>query len=150
MKHIVYLAGPISGLSYTEANKWRADVTKQLNNEFVECRSPMRLKDHLKTATNLSALGDDRDITTTTRGIMRRDHNDCINASVVLVNFLDTNKPSLGTAMEIAWCYDRHIPVVLVMRPGDYHEHAMIQEAVAYITDSLEEGVRLVKGLLNQ
>jgi hypothetical protein len=51
--------------------------------------------------------------------------------------------------MEIAWAYDRHIPIIIIMeKSGNLHEHPMINEALTYRVDSLEEGIILTRSVL--
>lgn len=165
MKHYVYLAGPIQGLTYDQATTWREETARRLNSDRVECLDPLRGKYHLKGSTSLKADGYSQPMSTN-KGIMGRDHFDCCRADVLLVNVLGATKGSLGTAMEVAWAYDRHIPVVLVMEKdgkifdhvGDYnyeerdnpHQHAMFLEAATYIVPTLEEAERLIRVLLNE
>ena len=54
MKNLIYLAGPISGLSYGESTDWRQYVMDNLH-EDVEGLSPLRAKDYLKEE---ACLGD--------------------------------------------------------------------------------------------
>lgn len=150
MKHYVYLAGPITGLSYGAAVDWREGVEARLNSERVECLSPMRGKYHLATSTSLNALGDSTNAMSTPKGITRRDRFDCTRSSVVLVNFLGATRPSLGTTMEVAWCYDRGIPCAVVMEKDNVHQHAMIVEGATYVVDNLPEAERLVRFILNE
>lgn len=149
MKYLVYAAGPITGLSYDGATDWREEAALRLNSDRVEVLSPMRGKYHLKGTTELQPEGYKNPMSTN-KGIMGRDHFDCCRAHVLLVNLLGATKGSLGTAMEIAWAYDRHIPVVLVMEAVNPHRHAMLLEAATYIVPTLEEAYALVKALLNE
>lgn len=153
----VYLAGPISGLDYGESVSWRDEATRLLGAAGITAYSPMRNKEHLKNAGVLEqsypkyALSSDR-------GIMSRDHHDVITADALLVNLTDVKRVSVGTAMEIAWAWDRHIPTVVMMEDpatgGDGrfilnpHDHPMIREAIGWRVKTLEEAVHCVKSVL--
>jgi nucleoside 2-deoxyribosyltransferase len=83
------------------------------------------------------------------RGITRRDHNDCISADALVVNLLGAKIVSIGTMFELAWAYDRQIPVILVMEEyGNIHEHAMLEELYTYRVTSLDAACFLTRTLL--
>jgi nucleoside 2-deoxyribosyltransferase len=148
MKHYVYLAGPITGLTYDGCTDWRDAVALQLNSSKIECLSPLRGKAFLKDEKCITESDYPNPIATS-KGITRRDMFDTTRASCVFVNMLGTKRVSIGTVMEIAWAYNKQIPLVLVMEKGNMHEHAMILEAATYIVGTLEEGAKLVKFVLN-
>jgi hypothetical protein len=51
--------------------------------------------------------------------------------------------------MEIAWSWDNGIPVVVVIeREGNPHDHAMIQEAIGFRVETLDDGIQVVKAIL--
>ena len=146
----VYLAGPIGHLTYGEATEWRTLATKGLASYGIAAYSPLRAKEFLDTQeaipsrANVSPhpLG-------TSKGIMTRDFNDCVRADALLVNFLGVTRPSLGTAMELAWAYDRHIPVVVVAEPGNPNiDHPMMHEAAKFVVPTLRDGVELIRTIL--
>lgn len=149
MKHYVYLAGPIAGLSYGAATDWRGLVSSDLNSDKVECLSPMRGKAFLKETQVLSAGGYQHNAMSTDKGINRRDFFDCTRADCVLINFLGAQKVSIGTVMEVAWAFQARKPVVCVMEPGNVHEHCMINDCITYKVGTLEEASRLIKWLFN-
>jgi nucleoside 2-deoxyribosyltransferase len=150
----VYLAGAISGLTYGECTDWRQYVIDQFPPE-IKGYSPLRAKTYLADLANapIAASATDLDkmgrVMSTARGIMTRDVYDVRSSDVVLVNFLGTTKPSIGTTMEIAWAWDRHIPVVCAMEEsGNPHDHAMITEALGFRVPTLDEAIHIVKCIL--
>lgn len=150
MKKRIYLAGPITGLNYDQAQDWRTDVALQLNSKFVECLSPMRGKGFLKGGRTIHS-GAWPNAVASQKGITRRDMFDTVNATCLFVNLKDTKNVSIGTCMEIAWAYLKQIPSIVVMEPGNIHEqHVMIQEACTYVVPTVEEAIELAKYLLNE
>lgn len=149
MKHYVYLAGPITGLTYTGATNWRDKLSKDLNSDKVECLSPMRGKQHLLEAGVLHS-GNYDGILTTGKAITRRDYFDCTRADCVLVNLLGAEKVSIGTVMEIAWAYQAKIPTVVIMERNNVHNHVMVNEASHYIVESVEEAIGVIRYLFNE
>lgn len=155
----VYLAGPITGLSYGGCTDWRKYACEQLANTGIVGVSPLRAKDYLKNET---AIGDSYEhiALSTSRAITTRDRFDCVRADTLLVNLLGAERVSIGTVMEIAWADAARVPVVLVMEPaveentglvaskGNVHEHAMLRECVGFRVQTLDEGLNVVKAIL--
>lgn len=163
----IYLAGPITGLSWKEATEWRNWVTRELQPLGIQVYSPLRFKNYLShldkssvdpsdSAVELSGKDDkpvladhyDEFVLSTQKGIMTRDRWDATRCDVLLVNFLNAKKVSIGTIMEIAWADSKRIPTIVVMEPDNIHKHAMLLEAAGYVVKSLDEAVLVVKALL--
>lgn len=149
MKKRVYLAGPISGLSYEGAQDWREDVALQLDSKYVETLTPMRGKGFLKGIGTIHS-GAWEGAVASQKGITRRDMFDTVNATCLFVNLKDATRVSIGTVMELAWAYLRQIPTVVIVEPGNIHEHVMVMEACTYIVPTVAEGVELTRYLLNE
>ncbi len=143
----MYLAGPITGCSYGECTDWREYVANQLPE--IECLSPMRAKKYLEGHANIFKCyqGDDwfKKAMSSARGIMSRDHWDCKRCDILFVNFADAKSVSIGTCMEVAWCYGEK-PIVAVV--DNWHDHAMINEAITHPAPSVEQAVEIVRALL--
>ncbi len=145
-KYLIYLAGPISGLSYSESTNWRQYVIDTLD-PAIEGLSPLRKKEYLKGEESLGDQYSDWPLSTQ-RGIYARDRFDCHRSDVVLVNLLGTETVSIGTCMEIAWAAQNNTPVVLIMEPGNIHDHSMIREACPFIVNDIDSAVEVVHALL--
>lgn len=144
----VYLAGPISSLTLDEANDWRRIANLELLQAGITCFSPLRGKSFLADVGPLGSHGYSQHPLSTDRGVMTRDRFDCMRADVILANFLDAERISVGTVMEIAWADAARIPVVAVMEPGNVHEHCMLDEAIGFRVSTLDAGLDLVKSIL--
>jgi nucleoside 2-deoxyribosyltransferase len=144
----VYLAGPITGLSYEGCTSWRDWAFKELYNAGHDGLDPMRAKGYLARE---DCIGSDYDtVLSCSRGIMTRDHWDCTRCDVLLVNLIGATNVSIGTVMEIAWAFECRIPIVLcIEKEGNVHDHAMIREAVGFRVETLEEGLNVVKAILS-
>jgi len=148
MKPSVYLAGTITGSSFTEATGWREDVTQILEASGIACFSPLRTKTYLLEETCIADSYEEK-VMSSQRGIYARDFYDCRSKDAVFVNLLGATKVSIGTVMEIAWATAYSKPIVLVMeKEGNLHDHAMIREACPFIVHSLEEGIHIMKSIL--
>lgn len=148
----VYLAGPISHVSYGACTGWRDEAEAALKAWGIKGLSPMRGKDFLKHVTCFSQQCDaysDNPLSSP-RGIMTRDYYDATNCDVLLVNLLGAEKVSIGTVMEIAWAYQARTPIVLMIESGgtNVHEHSMIHEAIGYRTDKLAEAIEITRLIL--
>jgi len=149
MRRSVYLVGPITGQSYKGATDWREHAKKFLSNHGIAGLNPMRGKDYLLAETSISDKYD-LHVMSTSRGIMTRDYFDCMNAGVILANFLGADRVSIGSAMECAWAYVNHTPLVVCMEPdGNLHDHSMIREATGYRCETLDEGLHIATAILN-
>lgn len=143
----VYLAGPISGLSWSEATEWRKQVHDELAEFGIQCLSPLRFKDFLESETSIRDSYPDHALAST-RGIYTRDRWDVSRSDLILVNFLGTTKVSIGTVIEIAWADMLNKPIVYLTDEGNIHNHAMIMEAVGFPVYTLEDAIDTIKALL--
>lgn len=151
MQHSVYLAGPISGLSYSESVDWRKSVAADLEAVGIRAFSPMRHKDYLAGEKCLAAVIPDtmKRVMSTHRGIISRDRFDATRCDVLFVNLLGAKTVSIGTMMELAWADLSRTPIVFAMEAaGNVHEHGMVMEAINFRVPTLEEAVHVVKCIL--
>lgn len=144
----IYLAGPISGVTYDGATEWRERMAAALDTKETKTFSPMRGKEYLKAQGTLHSGTYDGTMTGA-KAIMGRDFFDCTRSTVVVINLLNTKKVSIGTVMELAWCYQAQIPTIVLMEPGNIHDHVMANEACTYKVGSIEEAISVAKVLLN-
>jgi nucleoside 2-deoxyribosyltransferase len=144
---LVYLAGPITGLTFNGANDWRADVQRRLKAPIVGL-SPLRCKQYLSKERAVASMGYEGHPLSTPQGITSRDRFDCQRADVVLFNFLDAERVSVGTCIEIGWADSARRPMVAVMEPGNLHDHAIVRAAVPFVVGSVDEAVDLIHAIL--
>ncbi len=150
----VYLAGPITGLTYGECSDWREFAVMSLGMAGIKGLSPMRAKEYLQqingplsgTCEEYEHLG----VMSTPRGIMTRDRFDATRCDVLLVNLLGAKQVSIGTVMEIAWADSVRTPIVCAIEPEreNIHSHAMIFEAIGMRVPTLEEALHVTKAIL--
>lgn len=143
----VYLAGPITGLSFEGATDWRNDVVDKLVAVGIDAYSPLRAKAYLR---GVNAIADHypESVLSSRKGITNRDRFDVMNCDVLFVNMLGSTKASIGTAIELGWADAFRKPIVLVMEPGNVHDHAMVNEVSGFVVRTMEEGIDVVKALL--
>jgi hypothetical protein len=142
-KFLVYLSGPIAGLTYKEGSDWREYVTKSFP-PHIQGVSPLRGHRMLEAMGPITNNMIDHPLRTD-RAINARDKFDTLRAQCVLVNLLGTEKVSIGTVMEIAWAHDHNIPVVCAIEPeGNLHDHPMIRDSISVRVASLDEAIEVV------
>lgn len=146
MKKSVYLAGPITGLTFAGCTDWRDYAARELAPE-IDAYSPMRQKHFLADHGELAGAYDHHPLSTA-KGITTRDRHDCTNCHVILMNLLDAKRVSVGTMIEIGYAAIARRPIVLVMEPGNIHEHPMVEEEAGYRVHTLEEGIAVVRSIL--
>ncbi|MCB2106378.1 MAG: hypothetical protein KDE14_01700 [Rhodobacteraceae bacterium] len=147
----MYLAGPISGLTYDGAEDWRKLAKASLAGHGIKAVSPLRGKDYLRGMPALTAdcagYGD-LNCMSSPRGIMTRDRFDATRCDTLLVNLIGAERVSIGTVMEIAWADQCRTPIVVAIEPhGNPHEHAMITEAIGFRVPSLSEAIHVVRAI---
>ena len=148
----VYLAGPITGLPYTNCTFWRDYAKAKLFDVGIKTYSPMRAKEYLSKLPAISGTGEEYAHLgpfSTPKAIMSRDFFDCAKADVVLVNFFFAKAVSIGTVAEMAWAYANRTPIVVVMEEsGNPHEHLFIREMAGFRAGTLDDGLDIVKAIL--
>ena len=151
----IYLAGPITSCSFQGANDWREGVKQELKNEFgdkIKVLSPMRGKHYLKDCKEISATGNEKlGIISGGPAILARDYSDATTSDMILVNLLGAEKVSIGSMFEIAWAYQNHIPVVLVIEDDtqNIHSHSMFFAMCGYRVNNLHDALIIVKSFFD-
>jgi nucleoside 2-deoxyribosyltransferase len=145
----VYLAGPITGLSYGGCTEWREAVSQELTSNGITCFSPLRAKQYLKDQKVISGSYLEHTLSRS-KAINERDHYDCSTCDTILVNLLGAkDRISIGTVMEVAWGFAYRKPVILAMEPeGNPHQHSMLIESCSFVLPTLEEAVRTTMAIL--
>lgn len=151
-KHVVYLAGPITGLTFGECTDWRVEATASLAQEGIHGASPMRGKAFLAPFGKLSGTGEEYahvNVLASQRAITTRDRFDATRCSVLLVNLLGATRVSIGTMFEIAWADLKRIPIVCAIEEsGNCHEHMMLREMIGFRVTTLDEALAVTKSIL--
>jgi nucleoside 2-deoxyribosyltransferase len=150
----VYLAGPISGLTYDQGQDWRALIASQLQQRGILGYSPLRAKAYLKAfgALEQSYQAKEQPLSclSSDRGITSRDRWDVMTSDAILFNFLGAERVSIGTCIEIGWADAFRKPCVVVMEPeGNLHDYPMIREIAGWRVPTLNDGVLILDRILN-
>jgi len=145
----IYLAGPITGLTYDGCTDWREHAIEYLKKYGINGVSPMRAKDYLSKEKIVA----DSYINTTlscSRGITTRDRFDSTHCNLFLANLLGAQKVSIGTMIEYGWADSVRTPIITIIeKEGNPHEHAMLRELTGFRVETLEEGLYVAKAILD-
>jgi len=144
---LLYCAGPITGVSFGESTDWREIIAKKLP-AHVHAVSPMRGKKYLADEKNIKDAYENHPLSSQ-KGITCRDRMDVMRCDAILVNFLGASKVSIGSVLEIAWADAWRKPIIIVMEKGNIHDHAMIREMAGFITDNLDDAVKIATAVLS-
>lgn len=147
MSKTVYLAGPITGLSYGGSTEWRGNVIAELARHDISGVSPMRGKDYLAGRTSIDDEYDEF-ILSTSRAVVTRDRWDCQRSDVVLVNLLGAQRVSIGTVIELGWADSARRPIIIAMDSDNPHDHAMVRELAGFLVPTLDAAVSTAVVLL--
>lgn len=161
----VYLAGPISGLSYEGAVDWREYAEERLSDTlgpFVDPRSPMRMKEHLKHVEEFRPTGYDTEEIMDSRAVVARDIFDVRTADVILMNLAHVERVSVGTMIELGAAAALNKLVVTVMpyeerteRPAgrgvtsspNPHDHLFVYELSGIVVPDLDAAIEVISAL---
>lgn len=141
----VYLSGPVTGCDFDEMTSWRGIARRILLETGIRPVSPLRGKegwfqeDQAKGGELPYRPGHNP------RQIVSRDHFDVLKADILLVNLLGAKRVSIGTVCEMAWAYDRHIPIIGVLEDGGTpHHHEFVLQMLTDRFDNLDDALQQV------
>lgn len=142
----VYLAGPIT--EDPKTHQWRREARKELSEKFViddPCSSKFdreTLKEAGGDATKIHELVDQHQ----SEILLPKSYQSVAACDIVLVNFAiePTDRPIIGTIMEIAWAWALHKTIIAIDGRGYYTRHPMIKGTVNAWAENLEEALEIV------
>ena len=149
----VYLAGPISGLTYADCTSWRDDFVADMRRIDPEGRiriaSPLRGKAYLASMGVIEVLGEHLKMPMSTdKAIKTRDHWDVRTCDIMVVNLLGATRVSIGTMIELGWADAHGKPVILLMEDDNIHTHPIVSEIAGFRVTSVAEAVAITYTVL--
>lgn len=140
----MYLAGPITGLTFVEAAAWRDRATFLLGVEDVDTLDPLRGKEHL---AGTGPLPNDFD-----GGLeaVAQDLDDVHRSDVVLANFEGCRSISAGTMAELGYAKATQAQVVSVVPRGNPHDHIFVKYISSRVVETLDDGIQAVLEVLGR
>lgn len=140
----IYLAGPISGLSYDDV-VGRIHAYRMTLPEF-EILSPMTGKEYLRNEIDLKAYGYGNPVSTN-HAIYERDMWMVKQCDVVFADLMNAERVSIGTVMELAWASLLGKHTVVAMEPENIHRHAFVLEAADIVFETATEAFKYIAKL---
>lgn len=155
LRPLIYLAGPITGCSWSGATSWREEVSKRLAAYSIDTASPMRWKRYLSGENKIADEYDTHPLSTG-KGIVCRDRNDVKRCDAVLMYLSGAEKVSIGTMIEVGWADAFGKPLIVVMEEprGVYdqineahhtiknpHEHGMVTTLASFVVQDLDVAI---------
>jgi len=146
----VYLAGPITGLSWAEATEWRVLAHQRLREHQIDCVSPLRGKEYLCEEEALGHRYEDK-IMSCGKAIVGRDLFDVRRCDMLLVYMANMVKPSIGTFVEMGVAHEAKVPMVVVCPPDSPHAtHPFITELASFMAPTLGDGLDVIVKVLGR
>lgn len=141
----IYLAGPIKGLSYEEATRWRKDAAAYLTGGWlvdgadlgsgIEIYDPMRGKEELRGVAEIPSVVKGS-VFTDADYIFQSDTWHIRNSDIVLVNLLGAKETwHIGTMFEIGYAYALKKQVIVVSDVEDVVLHPFIKNGSMVVPD---------------
>lgn len=157
LRTVIYLAGPIGGLTWDEATGWRngvADMLKPMttlsplrpmdmgNGETVDLRDSCFVND----GARLSNESTNKEKVVLPFGkLFKRDYMDVHTCGAMFTNFLGAKVKSVGTLCEIAWAYRRAIPNVVVIDKDNVNHNPFLDPQYSAQFDNLADAVNWMR-----
>ncbi len=149
-KPLVYLFGPIAGLSYAEASQGvRRDLAEGLEDSF-ETLSPMRDKEALRGLPSIQGTYP-KELTCSAQAVVMRDLTDVRRADVLVGWKVAGRHFSLGSPFEMGYAAALGKPIILILDPEDELRGHPFIEAVPLLTvvETVDDAVELTYSLFN-
>ena len=141
----VYLAGPISGCTREEANYWRDQCAKVLEDHGIEGRSPLRCEPLV--GERYEANNPDPRFGTA-RAIASKNLFDVQTCDFTLA-YMPKHLPfSKGTLVELAWAKALNKPTILVTDDPGTSGNPVVQACAGWIVTTLAEATDILIGVL--
>lgn len=125
----IYLSGPIIGTFFNEAKSWRTDVGEYLNKHGFGVLDPLRGTELLLDNKKIIDSAPISDPSLSDKAFVQRDKLDVLACDILLANFMEATKVSIGSLFELAWAEDHNKVVVVAMKKNDLlYNHPFIRE----------------------
>ena len=158
-QQVVYLAGPMSGLKFEDAQAWRSEATESLH----KLKDPRTKKPLYHVLNPLRGHADFRGkMFTPTGGFdddsaakvdIRRDRYDVLRCDIVYANLLGatkTGKVSIGTVFELVWGVESDKFILVIMEgKQNPHWHSFVRDAASIMVPTQADALEYMATILN-
>jgi hypothetical protein len=140
---VVYLAGPMFGLTVAQARGWR-DVARKYLEPYFRCFNPMDVIKELSENDILKCEYSDLGVSYSSKGIVRGDLYEVMQSQIILANLTDATSASIGTIREISTAaVVGNKLIVLIIPKGNIHNHPSVVDA-GVVVETLEEAINYI------
>ena len=147
-KPTVYLAGPIKGMNFEQANDWRTYVKAELAKYKIAGISPLRCEP-LIGEVYTAEYPDPR--FGTAKAIGSKNVFDVRNCNMTIAYIPeppDNSLHSWGTIAELSWAYILGKPAILVSDDPVVRGHPVLKATAGWIVEDLDDAVDICSGIL--
>lgn len=142
----IYLAGPISGLSYDDAITHFIERANKLSN--YDILHPMLGKEHLRSELELKAQGYGNPISTN-HAILFADFWRVDQCDILFIDLTKgKDRVSIGTVAEMSRAFAKNKLIITVLPDDNIHNHAFILEMSTIIFKTTDEAINYFNNLL--
>jgi nucleoside 2-deoxyribosyltransferase len=148
-KPTVYLAGPIVGCDFDQANTWRWGVASALADHNILGISPLRCEpmigDRYEAGYMCPKFG-------TAKAIGSKNRFDVRQCDMTLA-FIpepkgDLDWPSIGTICELSWAFADGKQTILVSDSQRIREHPVLNATAGWVLEDLDSAIDVIVGVL--
>jgi len=143
MQQVIYLCGPMTGLTPEQASAWREEATAKLTPQGFICASPMRVEGKLlKPGQTMAGLEDTDEPALQGPAIYWRDMYDLEQTNILFCNLNDVPLgPCIGSVYEIGFCdalRPRPARIVVARKDSPFRRHPMITTKADAVFEELD------------
>lgn len=142
----IYLAHPITGLSFEEVVTYFDGTALRLKDIGYDVIHPMIGKSYLRAENNLKAGGYTFP-PSTNHAIKERDRWMVSQADIILFDFSRAKSVSIGCCMELAWADLLGKHTIISLEADNVHRHAFIIECADIVFDNLLDALEYLEKL---
>ena len=142
----IYIAGPITGLSYDQVMGRFKEQSDTLKSYGYDVLCSMVGKDYLKDEKFLHGEGYATPASNS-HAIKGRDMWMVRQCDVILIDFSAGDVASIGSCFEMAWANMLGKHIVVVVPEGNIHQHAFVTECADIVFPAIEDAYRYLKDL---
>lgn len=136
---IVYLGGPMTGLTMEQVTAWRKKAKDALEEAGFTVLDPSRGLMFLKPEEVVQDAYEE-EFTENKHVVFERDKFDATRADILFMNLKHATRISIGTMMEMGWGHlSGRFVVTVIEREGNTHMHAFVREASSIMLDDPED-----------
>lgn len=150
-KPTIYLAGPMTGLTWRQALAWRKECEAELSSRW-RLINPVRAQvdeDDMDDEIPNITQGDATllDLWMTATAITTQDEFYIDQSDWMLCHFLGAQKASIGTIWEMGYGWHAGKKIVSVLDPGSVHDHPFVRRRSHVFTPSLSDTIAFFKAI---